>query len=68
MNHVINKITSEIQFAIENSMNHATIVIDNISNSELMAVLNEITDNYTSVRTTRYGDKIHIHVYWMFKK
>lgn len=67
MNRIIDKINTEIQFAVENNMNHATIIVDSIPNDKLMEILSNISNDYTGVRTTRYDDKIHIHVYWMFK-
>ena len=67
MNDIKQKIEAEIQFAIENNRNCVTIVIDSVSNNDLMKIVRNITDSTTSIRINRYDDKIHIHVYWSIK-
>lgn len=64
MNDIKQKIEAEIQFAIENNKNCATIVIDSVSNDDIMKIVRNITN---SVRINKYDDKIHIHVYWSIK-
>ena len=63
----LEKIDAEIRYAIDNNKNCTTIVIDSVSNEDLMKIVNKISNDTTSVRINRYDDKIHIHVYWSIK-
>lgn len=69
MNEIKQKITAEIQSAIDENTNHTTIILDDsISDDEVKILVKTLAGNGYNIRTNKSNNKLYINVYWKLEK